>query len=83
MKAKGRGPEVRPEPPPPRSRGALRVRTLGLGAFTTAAVLVGGAVGGVLADDSVHAATLGALSALAAFLYATALMSRPGPADRS
>jgi hypothetical protein len=72
-----------PDPPPPHSGGLRSVRALGTAAFTTAAVIVGGAVGGVLADDFVYAAALGALSALAAFLYATALMSRPGPADRS
>jgi hypothetical protein len=83
MTEKRRAPGARPSPPPPRSRLVRGVRALGIATFTAAAFILGAAVGAVLADDTVHAAAVGALGAFSAFLYATALMSRPGLANRS
>jgi hypothetical protein len=56
---------------------------LGTAAFTTVAFALGTWVGAVLADEGVHAAVVGALSALGAFLFVQALLSRPGPASPS
>ena len=84
MAEKCRGPVPPPEqPPPPQSWAGTGVRVLGTAAFTTVAFALGTWVGAVLADEGVHAAVVGALSALGAFLFVQALLSRPGPASPS
>jgi hypothetical protein len=82
MTEKRGGPVVWPEPPPPHSRPARGVRALGTAAFTAVAFILGAWVGGVLADEGVHAAAVGALSAFGAFLFVQALTSRPKAANR-